>query len=617
MASCLAAMAMALAAMPLHAGGDGAIVRNIPLAELGREAGVALSARADDVLTYRVGDAAQIRALTLSVPFEAPDNLPDDTHLLLRVGDFSDSRPVHAGEVGEWRVALPVSAVSGGYLPVRLVLADASGAPACAAIAGTARIALLPQMALHVAYDAAVGNDVASLLDHAPRPLSIAMPARPSPDQLATALRLAAARPARFTAQNDGLSGWEETRITFVARPGPLRLAPTSAGRRLLPSLIVGSDATASILPLLSPPAANTAALHAAVLAAGADGADAQALSAWGEITQPRIISDRGGWTVYLPRNRMPAGRGLSSLDIRLSLGDDGGDRPAVAALALNGRVLTTQPVEPGRTRRLVADVPDGLATSMNRIDVTILRQPRADDCDREPMGQVARLLPESRVHFAEAEGVADFSDLPSAFARGVTLVIPGGAEGEEVGALARMTAGLIGAATPLAVSYDAMPAGGPVIWLSRTPPPGQRAPISMARRDTRIRDAEGGEIFSASDLARLTAAQLYEQEGRPVLWIRPGAGFAGLAALPAGAELSYGDVALFDAESRVFAMHSERERMVKIDNAGDFHPAEWLARNRVAIVLAAWAAITALFAWLMRQTKRARRQEHEESGDA
>lgn len=339
----------------------------------------------------------------------------------------------------------------------------------------------------------------------------------------------------------------------------------------------------------------------------------------------PISLSDRGGWSLPLPAIRYPAGRALSGLVVELAVGPDRDGAPAVATVALNGQLIASRTIWTGERGLIHAEVPDGLAATSNTIDITVITPERADAAGR-PLLRSARLLAGSHATFAPAAPPADFRDLPAIFARGATLVVPDRMRGDAAAAtaLARLLAGLVAPDAPLTVSSGAMPATGPVIWVGNLPPPGLTAPLRIdpdPARGSRIRDAEGATLFAAPAIARLTVAQLLFDAGRPVLWLRPGPGFSRLAELPAGAELSYGDVALFDAAhdpaSRIFALHSERERLVRIDRAGDFDLAQWLHDHRIAMVLAAWLAVTALFGWLLVQTRRVRRHTAPMAGAA
>lgn len=288
-----------------------------------------------------------------------------------------------------------------------------------------------------------------------------------------------------------------------------------------------------------------------------------------------------------------------------------------MATVALNGQLIASRTIRAGERGLIRAEVPEGLAATSNTIDIAVITPERADAAGR-PLLRQARLLAGSHATLAPAGPPTDFRDLPAIFARGATLVLPDRMRGDPAvaAALGRLLNGMVAPDAPLAVRSGGLSAQGPVIWVSDRSPPGLMAPLRIdpdPARGSRIRDAEGATLFPAPAIAQLTVAQLLSDAGRPVLWLRPGPGFARLANLPAGAELSYGDVALFDAAhdpaSRVFALHSERERLVRIDRAGDFDLAQWLHDHRNAMVLAAWLVVTALFGWLLVQTRRVRRR--------
>lgn len=109
--------------------------------------------------------------------------------------------------------------------------------------------------------------------------------------------------------------------------------------------------------------------------------------------------------------------------------------------------------------------------------------------------------------------------------------------------------------------------------------------------------------MVDAATLADASVVQLLAQGGRPVLWIRPGRDFRKLAGMSSAARLGYGDIALYDGSGRLFAMHSEREKLVDIQTEGEVSLADWMRENRIWLVLGAWLLVSALFAWLLRQT--------------
>lgn len=396
--------------------------------------------------------------------------------------------------------------------------------------------------------------------------------------------------------------------LACAATAAAAQAAPKAANPA--PSASAAPSANARLIAAIKGPSPAPAAPHSASRMALAALAPADTLA-------PISISDRGGWSIPLPAIRFPAGRALSGLVVALAVGPDRDSAPAVATVALNGQLIASRMIEAGERGLIRAHVPEGLAATTNTVDISVITPERADAAGR-PIRRRATLLAGSHATFAPAGAPADFRDLPAIFASGTTLVLPAAMRSDAAAgaALGRLLSGMIAPNAPLALRGGGMPAQGPVIWVGERPPPGVTAPLRIdpdPAQGSRIRDAEGATLFAAPAIAELTVAQLLDGAGRPVLWLRPGPGFARLAALPAGAELSYGDVALFDAAggtpSRVFALHSQRERLVRIDRAGDFDLAQWLRDHRVALVLGAWLAVTALFGWLFVQTQRVRRQ--------
>lgn len=606
--ACALALSTALPAAAL--GGEGSVVRRIDLAETGRDAGLVLGGETRrEGMSFAVGDGADIASLVLTLPFRGEDGFAGT--LALSTGSrVIATRPLAAGEAGTWRVAVPVAAVRGGRLDLALELA---GQYRCAR--GEGRVRIGGEAALAVAYVPGFASGTRRALTHAPRPLAIALPDRPRENQVAAALLLAAERPATFaTAPNasetEASGEWTRTAVLLDSDAPALALRHGPA-----PGFVLGGadPRGAAILFASSPRPGGTLPLAAAGATASQDSLP---LASLGRDLAPRGIAGRGGWTLYLPASGLPAGRKVERLVADLDLHGRNA-AAAIATLALNGQVLASRSIEPGRPARLSVGVPDGLATTTNRIDIAVLRDERASDCAADARAPRASLRATSHLALGPAEAVTDFRDLPAVLAGGATLVLPSAPTAQGVGALSGLLAGLLSAGTPLAVSYAGrLPATGAAIWVSDRAPPGLAAPIPMDRHGARIRDVEGGTLVTAAAMRAMTLVQLLHDGSRPVLWIRPGRDFAALARLPAGAELGYGDVALYDAAGRAFAMNTERERLVRIDYEGDFDLAAWMADNRVWLVLGAWLAITALFAWLLQQTYRARRDRLESEDD-
>ncbi len=623
-APCLAcAVTVPVAAAP----GEAALVRTIALPETGQEDSLVFTNLAGrQALTFRVGEAADIAALALAIPFAVEGDGAATRILSIRSGGrVIARRSLRSGERGVWQVAVPTDAAANGYLMLDLDYAGTL-APGRCLTAGADRVTVDASAALRVTYADGAAGDARRALAMAPRAIAIALPARASENQVAAALLLAANRPARFTStpnasDPDGMS-WSRAAVRFDAA-GPALAVDRASGR---PTFVLGGADPRGAVAFFDParPLGRVAVRlggggqSLSLAAAGlASAAPATLPLDGGAGLAPQPVAGRGGWTFYLAANRLTAGRKIDRLVADLALDRAGGDAPAIATIALNGQVLGSRTVRPGTSARLAATVPEGLATTTNRIDVSVLRHEVAGDCAHGPARQVARLAASSHVTLAPADAPTDFRDLPALLAGGVTLVLPDAPSGQTVGALSGLLTGMLGAATPLAVRYGtSMPARGAVIWVADKAPPGLVAPIPQGRHGARIRDVEGATLVAASAMQAMTLVQLLHDGERPVLWVRPGRDFAALARLPAGAELGYGDVALYDAQGRAFAMSTERERLVRIDHEGDFDLAAWMAAKHVWLVLGAWLAITALFAWLLRQTCNARRDRLESDDD-
>ncbi|AKM09330.1 hypothetical protein [Croceicoccus naphthovorans] len=590
----------AIAACAIPAGADvragearaDVLVRTIPFAV----------AEMDDrqprqTLHLPVGPANGLHAIELILPwqFDRPAS-PETVLRMVVAGRIVATIPVAGRTTGVARVSVPVDTVREGVVVAEFALSDPKAAAQCLGTEARNSLHIGPNARAEVALDRSTAGDPASLIAHAPLPLVLTLPDEPSEGTVATALLLAAERPTRFAKSGPVGPDWQETRIQIAAAPkGKVDLTMAVPGSA---PLRIEAQSPEEIAQLFTRPSKADNASAVATLPFSAIAAD----------IAPRPISDRGGWMLSLPATGLPHGRTLSRIvaDVRL----DGGPRgdPAVVTVALNGTLIGSKVARPGKATRLDLEVPDNLATTVNRIDINVLREHTREDC----LGgsTIATLLPESHIALGEAKPAADFHDLPSSVADGAKLVFAAAPSAADVASIAGLLRGLLSPHARLAVRFGDLPENGPAIWVSHTPPPGAKPPMRLSGRAERIRDADGEVVLPDAVIDRLTVAQLVETGDRPILWIRPGQDFAGLANLPQGAELAFGNVAMFDGSQRVFAMHSMRERIVKIEREGDFDPARWMEGHRIWLVLLAWAAISTLFGWLLLQTRKARRDD-------
>lgn len=578
------------------------VTRAISLEEIGLRNGVEFSGMdGSRTLHFPIGDPSDVQSAALTLPFETQTAFPANRQVTLRVaGRALATRRFADSESGVWRVPVPASLMQGRYLAATLEYSGSRiGAQCVDTRIGGDWIRFGSAAEAKIVYARSAMKGAARALGHAPGSLVIELPALPSEAQVAGALLLSATRPTRFGPASES-GDWRETRVVFAEHSS----AALSVIEGPRPAFAIGDPLAA---PRLFSRTADYrgSAMPTTTAALGETSTDNRAAISLGTLDAdlaPRMISDRGGWTVPLPATRVPSGRALSGLVADLVLADDGEDAPAVVTIALNGLLLASRPAMPGERSHLSVSIPEGLATTDNRIDVSVLRQERGSDCNTLPIRQEARLLGSSHAVLAKADAVADFHDLPAAFAGGVTLVLPAQPDSEKVAAIAGLLGGMLSATTPLSVQFGGAVPEGSVIWLSDSPPPGTRAPLDPSSR-TRIRGVDGTPMVDAATLADASVVQLLAQGGRPVLWIRPGREFTKLAGMSSAARLGYGDIALYDGSGRLFAMHSEREKLVDIQTEGEVSLADWMRENRIWLVLGAWLLVSALFAWLLRQT--------------
>ncbi len=320
--------------------------------------------------------------------------------------------------------------------------------------------------------------------------------------------------------------------------------------------------------------------------------------------TAVRQIAERGTWSTTLPMTALPAGRAPASLALDIAVSDDGSATPAVVSVVMNGLLLGSAEAKTDAPTRLTVDLPRGLTATSNNIEVSVIRQVRAGDCAYTPQSYPAQLLPSSTVGLRAAEPTASFSDLPAAFAAGVTVVLPGP---DALPAASRIIAPLVDGQVPFTVSYGAYPENGPVIAVARSAPEDWEPPIRVD--DGSMPSIRVGEtdLLDPDSIGDLTLVQTFRQADRPVLWIRPGtADDAGTAST---VTISSGDVAFVGADRIAFAYSSTGDSMVDIRYPEPTGVERLLERYWLWIVAAGWLLASAGFIYLIRKVLQSRQQ--------
>lgn len=505
-------------------------------------------------LFFPVPDGPWLRGMRLYLPYEAVANEAADGRrtITLSVAGRAVRQFAVANGAGIIEFPIPAEAVRGGFVHVGLSYSGALTRDRCFDRRWAAdRIHFDPAGGLKL--DLAPGRPIpaglaASLL---PREVMIWLPANPNPAQAAAALTMVAAQGGGSTAfgtppSTDPARSWVsiggagEPALRVLFRAGAPGLAiggrdPAASARGIAANGSVASGGLAT--------GANrekrTGSLRFADL-----GADQRAID----------IAETGGWSFALPASRLPAGRSVRAISVDIASVPDGSGKAAYASVWMNGTLLATRALAENGFTHLDARVPAGLLQTLNGIEVRITRQLR-DHCGEPPRGWPAQLLGSSQILLGDAPAMDDFHHFATAASDGLTVVLP---DARSLNLAARAVAGLVGRDSPIAVSYGAMPASGPVLYVGMAAPPGTAGAMTFNGARVSVAPQNGETVFLDGGGDQVTA-QLLEAGGRPILWVRP----APDGIVPASMWLDRGDVALVAADGRITPFTTRRERLI------------------------------------------------------
>jgi len=480
-------------------------------------------------------------------------------------------------------IPVPADAIDGGTLRATLIYSGGESANRCAdRRMGADHLHLDAEggLALDVAAGAQVPVGVAAALV-GPKP-SIMLPAAPTPEQAAAALTVIAARGGGTigTTGDVQIAGASDPALRSIANGGKPGIAiggqdPAAAARAAFSGL---SDLLAApTIPQLTLRAHRDDRLHLSDL-----GADPRAIE----------IADEGGWTIALPASRLPKGKTVRGLSIDVAAVPDGNPHRASLSAWMNGVLLGSVPMADAGATHLDARVPDGMVHSLNGIEVRVTRQ-QGNDCGDIPRGFPAQLLGTSEVLLGSAGKLEAFHDFAAASGEGLTVVVPNGAALPLAG---KAVAGLVGGDVPIKVSYGAIPADGPVLYVGDTPPPGTAPRLGLANGRITLAAESGQADIDLPDAGTQTLAQLLDAGGRPILWLRP----APRGPVPATLWLDQGDVAFVSGDGSVTPLSTAHDRLTPL--IGPPPPPPWWQTYQHWIFLALGLLVGILIvAWSFR----------------
>ncbi len=323
-------------------------------------------------------------------------------------------------------------------------------------------------------------------------------------------------------------------------------------------------------------------------------------------------VVDRGEWQLRLDYAMVPKGKRPAALRIELAPGAAMTSQPQLAHIFVNDLLLRSVTLEGGdQARTLNVPLPDGLLGRSNAIRVVLQRQPAAGNCKDAPLPSPAQLLPGSAVELAaDKASPADFYALGSAFAEGVTVVVPQADLADPAASLALAVKALDGLSPDsqgLQVALDdGKVPGRPFLLLPGTKLPASMSlPVAMEEGFVKVVDRQKRLLLDVSGTPGLLVVQLAEAGGQPGLVLQSGG--SGPIPLPAALALDKGNVAFADNTGLLMSVDTVRERAVRVEVGAPSAWADWVDRFRILLVAGIWVALTAAVAGITARWYRSR----------
>ncbi|MQP64514.1 hypothetical protein GE253_04060 [Niveispirillum sp. SYP-B3756] len=492
-------------------------------------------------------------------------------------------------------------------------------------------VTLAPETALLYSYDPAAITSLRTAMAVLPRHVRIALSAAPlSRDHYEAALVLAAEL------------GRQGHKVSFLRLPATVPVEPEQA----LAEIVI---APAAELAALKGDGQGTARLlrnGRFPLVALTDGANAQTAlylsSDWqalagGPAVTPRAsrpvmqtdsdaiafarlglgqgvqeVVDRGEWQLRLDYAMVPKDMRPAALRIELAPGAAMTSQPQLAHIFVNDLLLRSVTLEGGaQARTLKVPLPDGLLGRSNAVRVVLQRQPAAGNCKDAPLASPAQLLPGSAVELvADKSEPADFFALGSAFADGVTVVVPPAALADPAASLAlaaKALSGLSHNSQGLQVVLDdgKVPTRPFLLLPGAKLPAGISLPVAMEEGSVKVVDRQKRLLLDVSGTPGLLVAQLATVGDQPGLILQSGG--SGPIPVPAALALDRGNVAFADATGLLMSLDTLRERAVRVEVGEASAWADWVDRFRILLVAGVWVALTAALAGVAARWYRSR----------
>lgn len=555
----------------------------ITFESLGLSDGIAfneLDGRSD--LHFRVPVGNWFAGARLVLPYQASAARPTPRTLTIMSGNrLLGQLPVSDG-AGRIEIPIPLSTIVGGDLAVSLVYSGGLTPDRCAdARMAADRLLIVPSGGLEL--DPAPGSipPIAASIATMGMAPTILVPPSLTPEQAAAVLTVIAAR-------GDSMLAADTDRKLGVIRIGG---ANEPAVRSLGPAQLAigGSDPAGAARAILGGAAyfPDTAAIDR--MSFKESERSDLTFADLGASTATVSVNRGHAWTVELPASRIPGGQSIRGVSVNVaSVAGAPDDR---ISAWLNGTMLGSSAIDSSGITRLRVTARGELTNAMNSLTVRIDR-PAQGDCGDAQLAMPAQLLDSSKVEIGTVEAIEDFHNFASASSGGFTVVLPDAAS---LPLAARAVAGLINVRVPIKVSFGAIPADGPVMYVRSQPPPGTTSLLQLANGRMVLAASESGVQFDLPQTPTDTIVQLLNNGGRPLLWIRP----APSGVVPATLWLNQGNIAIVNPAGTVQALSTNRSRLAA---PTEVEPQSWWDRNAWKIFLAAGLLLgTGLVGWALR----------------
>lgn len=527
----------------------------LTLATLGYGDGLRFAAlEGNQDLFFPVISGPWLKQMRLVLPYSASAAAPGRRTLTVTVDGRIIQQVALANADGTLDMPVPLDAIRDGTVRVRLDYSGGDTPDRCFDRRTAAdRLLIAPGGGLALEIDQAARLPVGVAAALMPKDPLVILPSRPTEQQAAAALTVAAARSgAQLVAAGSAAAEAGRASVIIESGNGPALRSMGNGDSIVLG--IGGSSPDTAARAAFSGPA--TLMMDSVVTKASVEPQRPERLrfSDLGADPRPIDVAETGGWVFALPASRLPAGQSVSGFAIDVTAVPDGTGRPAIASAWMNGTLLGSTALKDNGPTRLQVAVPDGLARTINGVEVRITREMRAD-CGDRPRGWPAQLLGSSEVLTTPSQAKSDFSDFAAALGDGVTVVVP---NPQSLAIAARAIAGLVGPTVPIRVSYGTIPTSGPVVFVGTDAPAGATSLLTQNGGQLSLAGGKGGEHFSVPYSSAMTTVQLLEADGRSVLWIKPAAS----GASPKAMWLSRGNVAFVAQDGNVTAFTTARDRL-------------------------------------------------------